>query len=54
MDRTRLFAGDCARVPSDETRLLQPRRPMERRPASGMGVRAVRPRELALPLNLWR
>ena len=46
MDRARLSPGNCPCLSSDQTRLLQSRRPLERRPAGGMGLGTVSAREL--------
>jgi len=47
MDRARLSPGNCPCLPSGQTRLLQSRRPLERRPARGMGLGTVSARELS-------
>ena len=46
MDRARLSPGNCPCFPSGQTRLLQSGRSLERRPAGGMGLGTVSPREL--------
>jgi hypothetical protein len=46
MDRARLSPGNCPCLSSGQTRLLQPGRPLERRPAPGMELGTVSAREL--------
>src|SRR4029077_15202530 len=47
MDRARLSPGNCPCLSSGQTRVLQSGRPLERRPAPGMGLGTVSACELS-------
>ena len=47
MDRARLSPGNCPCLSSGQTRLLQSGRPLERRPAPGMGLDSISARQLS-------